>query len=134
MQHILCARSIPGAATPLRRPSIRVTLSTGSVLCVVNREFSEAPGSAGRTIMRKAKHSAAVKSPDVVDWTGVPTQRVEYGTETTIFAQGDPATSVMYVEEGTVRLSVLSHAGKEAVIAVLQGGRFFGEGCLVGQA
>jgi CRP/FNR family cyclic AMP-dependent transcriptional regulator len=84
--------------------------------------------------MRKAKHSAAVKSPDVVDWTGVPTQRVEYGTETTIFAQGDPATSVMYVEEGTVRLSVLSHAGKEAVIAVLEGGRFFGEGCLVGQA
>ena len=39
----------------------------------------------------------------------------------------------MYVEEGTVRLSVLSHAGKEAVIAVLERGHFIAEGCLVGQ-
>ena len=39
----------------------------------------------------------------------------------------------MYVLDGTVRLSVLSHSGKEAVVAVLNGGHFFGEGCLVGQ-
>jgi CRP/FNR family transcriptional regulator, cyclic AMP receptor protein len=51
-----------------------------------------------------------------------------------IFAQGDPAASVMYVEDGTVRLSVLSHAGKEAIIAILEAGYFFGEGCLVGQS
>ena len=51
-----------------------------------------------------------------------------------IFAQGDPATSVMYVEKGAVRLSVLSHAGKEAVVAVLDEDHFFGEGCLVGQS
>jgi len=51
----------------------------------------------------------------------------------TIFVQGDPATSIMFVESGAVRLSVLSHAGKEAVIAVLESGSFFGEGSLVGQ-
>ena len=51
-----------------------------------------------------------------------------------IFAQGDPAKSVMYVEKGVVRLSVLSHAGKEAVVAVLDAGHFFGEGCLAGQS
>ena len=73
------------------------------------------------------------KSAGAVDWTGVRAERVEYEAGATIFAQGDPATSVMYVEQGTVRLSVLSHAGKEAVIAVLDGGHFFGEGCLVGQ-
>ena len=56
-----------------------------------------------------------------------------YEAAAMIFAQGDPATSVMYVEEGAVRLSVLSHAGKEAVIAVLEAGHFFGEGCLAGQ-
>ena len=39
----------------------------------------------------------------------------------------------MFVESGTVRLSVVSHAGKEAVVAVLQGGHFFGEGCLTSQ-
>ena len=83
--------------------------------------------------MSQAKHSAATKAVDVVDWKGVRTRRVEYGPGTTIFAQGDAATSVMYVDEGTVRLSVLSHAGKEAVIAVLEAGHFFGEGCLVGQ-
>jgi CRP-like cAMP-binding protein len=68
-----------------------------------------------------------------MDWAGVRMLRAEHEDGRTIFAQGDPATSVMYIERGTVRLSVLSHAGKEAVIAVLSGGTFFGEGCLVGQ-
>jgi CRP-like cAMP-binding protein len=79
------------------------------------------------------KHAAAIKSPGVVEWTGVRVQRLEYEAGTTIFAQGDPAASVMYVERGAVRLSVLSHSGKEAVIAVLEVGHFFGEGCLAGQ-
>ena len=61
------------------------------------------------------------------------TDRVEYGPEAVIFAQGDPATSVMYVETGAVRVSVLRHAGKEAVVAVFDAGHFFGEGCLAGQ-
>jgi CRP/FNR family cyclic AMP-dependent transcriptional regulator len=69
----------------------------------------------------------------VIDWTGIRVQHVQYEGGTTIFTQGDPASSVMYVAHGTVRLSVLSHAGKEAVIAVLDDNHFFGEGCLVGQ-
>ena len=84
--------------------------------------------------MSKAKHSQVAEAGGVIDWTGATTQRVEYKPETTIFAQGDPATSVMYIEEGTVRLSVLSHAGKEAVVAILEPGHFFGEGCLAGQS
>ena len=83
--------------------------------------------------MSKAKRAPARKSAGELDWTGVRTQRKEYGPAATIFAQGDPATSVMYLMEGVVRLSVLSHAGKEAVVAVLDGGHFFGEGCLAGQ-
>jgi len=83
--------------------------------------------------MGKSKSALAVKPIDPVDWTGVRAQRVEYHSATQIFAQGDPATSVMYVEKGAVRLSVLSHAGKEAVVAVLDAGHFFGEGCLAGQ-
>jgi CRP/FNR family transcriptional regulator, cyclic AMP receptor protein len=80
-----------------------------------------------------SKYASATTPAAVVDWTYVRVQRGEYQAGTTIFAQGDPATSVMYVEDGTVRLSVLSHAGKEAIIAVLETGHFFGEGCLVGQ-
>ena len=68
-----------------------------------------------------------------IDWTGANTSRIEYAPGTPIFAQGDSATSVMYIERGTVRLSVLSHAGKEAVIDVLEAFHFFGEGCLAGQ-
>jgi len=83
--------------------------------------------------MSKAKRAPARKSAGELDWTGVRTQRKEFGLAATIFAQGDPATSVMYLMEGVVRLSVLSHAGKEAVVAVLDGGHFFGEGCLAGQ-
>jgi CRP/FNR family transcriptional regulator, cyclic AMP receptor protein len=84
--------------------------------------------------MSKPKIAPALKDIEAVDWTGVGLQRVEYGPAATIFAQGDPATSVMFVEKGAVRLSVLSHAGKEAVVALLEVGHFFGEGCLAGQA
>src|SRR5689334_24637420 len=82
--------------------------------------------------MAKAKQPRPVAG-DGVDWTGATTRRLDYEPGTTIFSQGDAATSVMYIERGTVRLSVLSHAGKEAVIAVLEPFHFFGEGCLAGQ-
>jgi CRP/FNR family cyclic AMP-dependent transcriptional regulator len=83
--------------------------------------------------MSKPKSAPRVKSIDRVDWSGVRLQRLEHAPETKIFAQGDPATSVMCIEKGAVRLSVLSHAGKEAVVALLDVGHFFGEGCLAGQ-
>jgi len=83
--------------------------------------------------MSRSKRAPATKPASGIKWTDVRVQRVEYEAKTTIFAQGDPATSVMYVEQGAVRLSVLSHAGKEAVIAVLEAGHFLGEGCLGGQ-
>ena len=82
--------------------------------------------------MAKTKRSAK-KPAGALDWRGVRTQTIEYGPAEVIFSQGDPATSVMYVEQGAVRLSVLSQTGKEAVVAVLEVGCFFGEGCLAGQ-
>jgi CRP-like cAMP-binding protein len=50
-----------------------------------------------------------------------------------IFRQGDPAEAVFYIESGRVKLNVLSGAGKGAVIAIMEPGSFFGEGCLAGQ-
>ena len=52
----------------------------------------------------------------------------------TVFGQGDPASNVMYIQEGGVKLSVVNETGKEAVVAILGPGDFFGEGCLAGQA
>jgi CRP-like cAMP-binding protein len=53
---------------------------------------------------------------------------------TLVFAQGAAANTVFYIQDGTVKLSVLSAAGKEAVVALLGPGEFFGEGCLAGQS
>ena len=50
-----------------------------------------------------------------------------------IFAQGDAADAVFYIQEGSVRLTVVSKVGKEATIGILKDGDFFGEGCLAGQ-
>jgi CRP/FNR family transcriptional regulator, cyclic AMP receptor protein len=50
-----------------------------------------------------------------------------------IFSQGDPAESVFYIQQGRVKLKVKSKQGKEAVIAILGGGEFLGESCLIGQ-
>jgi CRP-like cAMP-binding protein len=51
-----------------------------------------------------------------------------------VFSQGDRANDVRYVQKGAIKLSVLSKIGKEAVVAVLGPGDFFGEGVLLGQA
>jgi len=64
---------------------------------------------------------------------GVSRRIVRYATNTVVFAQGATAKAVFYVQEGGVKLSVLSSAGKEAVVAMLGPGDFFGEGCLAGQ-
>jgi CRP-like cAMP-binding protein len=52
----------------------------------------------------------------------------------TIFSQGDAADAVFYIQTGKVKLTVVSKQGKEAVVAMLQTGAFFGESCLIGQA
>ena len=85
--------------------------------------------------MSKPKTKVPVPTqPSPVDWAGTQVQALDYEPSATIFAQGDPATSVMYVERGAVQLSVLSHAGKEAIVALLDVAHFFGEGCLAGQS
>jgi len=83
--------------------------------------------------MAKSKRAQLRHLTGLVDWTGIQTQRFEYEPAATLFGQGDACPTVKYLEAGRVRLSVISHAGKEAVIAVLDPGHFFGEGCLAGQ-
>ena len=57
----------------------------------------------------------------------------KYRSHQTIFAQGDPADAVFYIQEGKVKVCVISELGKEAVVALHGEGDFFGEGCLSGQ-
>jgi CRP/FNR family cyclic AMP-dependent transcriptional regulator len=87
-----------------------------------------------------ARRSAARTPPALFDVraflesSGVSRRITRFASGKVIFAQGAPATSVFYVQDGAVRLSVLSPSGKEAIVAMLGKGDFFGEGCLAGQS
>ena len=82
--------------------------------------------------MRK-KTAVAFDAEDFLDTPGLDKRLVEFRRDESVFAQGTAANSVMYIQKGGVKLSVLSKRGKEAVIAMLGPGDFFGEGCLAGQ-
>ena len=57
----------------------------------------------------------------------------DYDRNQVVFAQGDPANAIFYLQKGRIKLTVVSHQGKEAVVAILRVGDFFGEGCLARQ-
>ena len=80
-----------------------------------------------------AKRRPIFNAKAFLDSAGLSTRIVEYGRAETIFSQGDRCESVLYIQQGGVKLSVLSTAGREAVVAMLGPGDFFGEGCLAGQ-
>jgi len=68
-----------------------------------------------------------------LDSAGVARKIVEFKRKETIFSQGDASGSVMYIQKGNIKLSVVSKTGKEAVVAILGPGDFLGEGGLAGQ-
>jgi len=68
-----------------------------------------------------------------LDSAGLARTIVEFQTKDTIFSQGDSGKDVMYLQKGSVKLSVVSKTGKEAIVAMLKSGDFVGEGVLAGQ-
>lgn len=86
--------------------------------------------------MAGKKKSSAKKSfstADYLETSGVKRKIVAYRKGQTIFSQGDQSRSVLYLQSGSVKITITSAAGKEAVIALLHPGDFFGEGCIAGQ-
>lgn len=69
-----------------------------------------------------------------LDSLGAARRIVSYPEGKIIFSQGEPSDAVMYIQQGSVKISVLSRTGKEAVVAMLGPGDFFGEGALTGQS
>jgi CRP/FNR family cyclic AMP-dependent transcriptional regulator len=57
----------------------------------------------------------------------------QYSKGQAVFSQGDPANAVFYIQKGRIKLTIVSNAGKEAIIAILDAGDFLGEGCLRAQ-
>ena len=75
----------------------------------------------------------AFSAQDFLGSAGMAKKVVEFKRKEKIFAQGDVSKNVLYIQKGSVRLSVVNETGKEAVVAILGIGDFFGEGCLAGQ-
>jgi CRP-like cAMP-binding protein len=81
----------------------------------------------------KANKKTVFDAQLFLDSVGVARRIAEFPKKATIYAQGDPAKNVMYIQQGGVKLSVVNGAGREAVVATLKPGDFFGEGCLAAQ-
>ena len=75
----------------------------------------------------------AFEAERYLNTAGIAKKLVNYRKGQTIFSQGDPSDSVLYLQRGSVKLTITSSSGKEAVIALLYAGDFFGEGCIAGQ-
>ena len=93
-------------------------------------------GAMSRSI-KKSSSASEKKGPfdaqGFLDSAGVARKVKKFKRAEVIYSQGDAAHSVMYLQEGGVKLSVVNEVGKEAVVAILGPGDFFGEGCLAGQ-
>ena len=100
------------------------------------------PSSTSRRVLTKVRHSRhkedatspAFNVPLFLRSAGLGRKVVRFQRNETVFAQGDPATRVIYVQEGGVKLTVVNNYGKEAVVAIHGPGDFLGEGCLGGQS
>jgi CRP-like cAMP-binding protein len=83
---------------------------------------------------RRGKRAVpAFNAQAFLESSGAAKTIVEYGRGESIFTQGDTCEDVLYIQSGGVKLSVLSKTGREAVVAMLGPGDFFGEGSLAGQ-
>jgi CRP-like cAMP-binding protein len=81
----------------------------------------------------RSKRTSTLDAQAFLDSAGPGQKIVTYRRGEVIFSQGDVSATVMYVQKGGVKLSVLSKTRREAVVAILGPGDFFGEGCLAGQ-
>jgi CRP/FNR family cyclic AMP-dependent transcriptional regulator len=92
------------------------------------------------TSSRKSKSSPKLRPKQIfdaqafLDSAGVARKVKEVSRGELVYAQGAAAESIVYLQSGSVKLTVVNEVGKEAVVAILGPGDFFGEGCLAGQA
>ena len=92
------------------------------------------PAPAAHTPKKALSRSPAFDAKRFLDSAGLGRKVAKFPAKETVFAQGDPAKNVMYIQEGGMKLSVVNETGREAVVAILGPGDFLGEGCLAGQS
>jgi CRP/FNR family cyclic AMP-dependent transcriptional regulator len=97
-------------------------------------QFSEVPMASvlPRNVL-KLKKKTAFDAQLFLESVGASRRVEEFRKKQAIFSQGEAADSVMYIQKGSVKLTVVNETGKEAVVAILGSGDFFGEGGIAGQ-
>jgi CRP/FNR family cyclic AMP-dependent transcriptional regulator len=90
--------------------------------------------SRSRNLKRKPKTKFVFDAQAFLDSAGIGRKIRQVNQADVVYSQGESANTVMYLKEGSVKLTVVNGAGKEAVITILGPGDFFGEGCLAGQS
>jgi CRP-like cAMP-binding protein len=109
-----------------RISSVRPSIAAVDVVFRRSRYF---PGG----LVMESTHKGTFSAQAFLDSAGIARRIAEYRRADVIFTQGDPCTSVLYIQKGGVKLSVRSKTGREAVVAMVGPDEFFGEGCLAGQ-
>jgi CRP/FNR family cyclic AMP-dependent transcriptional regulator len=87
-----------------------------------------------KTSSKIPKRKTVFDAQAFLDTSGMARRIVAYGKSERIYCQGDSAQNILYIQNGGIKLSVVNGVGKEAVVAILAAGDFFGEGCLAGQS
>jgi CRP/FNR family cyclic AMP-dependent transcriptional regulator len=82
----------------------------------------------------KKSKTESLEPQTFLDTSGMARTVAEFRKDEQIYSQGDAAKSVMYIQKGNVKFSVLSASGRVAVVAMLGPSDFFGEGCMAGQS
>jgi len=83
--------------------------------------------------MKPNKKKSMFDAQAFLESVGVSRRVSEFQNKEIVFSQGDAATSVLYIQKGSVKFTVVNESGKEAVVAIFGSGDFFGEGCMAGQ-
>jgi CRP/FNR family cyclic AMP-dependent transcriptional regulator len=86
-----------------------------------------------KTEVARTRNKRSFDAEAFLNSSGIASRAVNYRSAAVIYSQGDSSDDVFYIQRGSVKLSVLSAAGKQAVLGVLGPGDFFGEGALAGQ-
>src|SRR5690349_2051893 len=84
--------------------------------------------------IRPLEQPPAFDAEAFLESAGATRRVMSYAKGKIVFSQGQPSDALMYIQKGGVKISVLSRTGKEAVVAMLGPGDFFGEGALTGQS
>jgi CRP/FNR family transcriptional regulator, cyclic AMP receptor protein len=111
---------------------IHIAVDVGSAGMKSTQATSPQVRSNNSTSKTRFTENRIFDSQDFLDAPGAERKGAEFNRKVTVFRQGEPASSVLYVQKGAVKLTVVNEAGKEAVVAILGPGDFLGEECLAG--